>query len=111
MLEQYLVDLRMYRDYSAEFDEFEFKTPGDLESLGTTSSTAGLKDYAVEQVNRYKTSRFEAFVILIAFRNKSKNKIKSIEKCEEEYEPTKQLASVTLHPLLWRHIVAIKGSS
>jgi hypothetical protein len=107
VFEQYLVDLRTYRDYSTDFDAFEFTLPGQPASTG--KSTAMLKAFAEDQVKRYKTSRFEAFIILIAYHNKSKNKKKSIEKCEEEYEPTKQLASATLHPLLWKQIVDIKG--
>ncbi len=102
MLETFTVDLRMYRDYSEDFDRIEFT--GNL-------SPALLKDMAVGAINRSATSKLEALVVLIGFKKQARNKLKAVQKCEEEYASTKQLAAEKVHPVIWKKMVEIKSAS
>jgi hypothetical protein len=98
----FLISLRTYRDYSSKFDQLEFTSGGN---------PAALKSRIETTMKLSRTSRFEAFVAIVAFGGKAKNPKKVIEKCEEEYKASKQLVSKTVHPALWREVLKIKGST
>ncbi len=70
-----------------------------------------LKIFCTEVVNRAKISKFEAYVILLAFRNTSKDKKKTLRTIEEEFSQTKMLPFTVIHPVLARAMTQIKGST
>ena len=59
-------------------------------------------------IDRCKTSRFEAFIVMIVFHNKSRDKLKAIEKAEKEYALTKQNPHTTVHAGLWKAVLEVK---
>ena len=101
MLEQFSVDLRTYRDYNSVFDDLQYGE-GKLSAEGLCKRAA---------YNRAKTSEIEAYVILILYRNMAKEKSKAIKRCEEDYAPTRQLMSETVHALLYKGVQVIKKGS
>jgi hypothetical protein len=64
-MDQFAVDVRIYRDFSGVFDDMVF----GLDKL----SVIKLEEASKTVYNRVKTSEMEAYVILIIYRNMAKD--------------------------------------
>jgi hypothetical protein len=66
-------------------------------------------DESLVVVNRGKLSKFEAFAIVICYKNQAKNRLKSIQKAESEFASAKQNPADVMFAPLWKKIVAVKA--
>jgi hypothetical protein len=96
--EKFLVDLTNYGKFSEEFGLMSWAGQSKDELLATS----------IAVVNRAKASKFEAFIIMICYKNQARNKLKSLQKAEAEFATSKQNPSQAIHPKLWAKVLEVK---
>lgn len=99
--DKFNIDLATYSQYDESFakTKFDGKVPSDLVKA------------AKDIINRCSISQFEAYIVMICYRNEAPNKKKALAKAETQFAESGLIPHNWVFHKLWDRVLAIKNSS
>ena len=107
MRNKFAADLALYKKYNSAIVDLSWAGLGDGDSV----DSSGLIDWATGVINRGRTTKFEALIVLVVYKAQATKPIRALEKAEADFAVTKLLPSATIHPQLWAKVLELRSAS